>query len=94
MTSILCQKKVILEGTNDMANTYCMKTAGHEGKCEPDYVVVRIPKEQAVFLRMFLDQAVDGMKQACTLKEAEDTAVQAIFISVKTLIDQLPKGDV
>lgn len=41
MTYQLCQLPVPLPGPTDrqgkaMANTYCMRPAGHAGKCSPD----------------------------------------------------------
>ena len=59
----------------------------------PEETVVHLPHAVACFLRMFLSGAVDEMKANCSVKEAEDPAVQITFAMLGMVIRKLPDGE-
>ncbi len=54
--TVLCHKRIPIEGA-PMAETYCMKPAGHEGKCEEfmagkiDHRPLRVQAEEVYGVR-------------------------------------------
>lgn len=56
-----------------------------------DEVTVKLTNDEGLLLRMFLAQALDGMSEACSVKEAQDAAIQAVFAVVVKTVSQLPQ---
>lgn len=70
-----------------------VRSERNEGEGILSQVSLNLTGQQAEFLRMFLTMAIYQMKEHCSVKEAEDPAVNVTFSTLGAIIAQIPMSE-